>query len=111
MNTIGWIVAGAAIAGLAYYGYRQKNNTKNPAEHVSHLSMSDIKTYFKGLSLQKDEDSPILKRVHSKGSTSYILAVYHESTGELTHIKHLLPDSVDPEVEQILGKEDMVVLS
>jgi hypothetical protein len=120
MDTIGWIVAGAAIAGLAYYGYRQKNNPKNPldkiiintpAEHVSHLSLSDIKTYFKGLQLQNTEDSPILKRTHSGGRTSYFLAVYHKSTKNLTHIKHLQPDTVDPEIERILGDKDMVVLS
>lgn len=119
------IIGGLALVGVAYYSYQRRKNQKTVSkeelinslvskidpEIVEKLALSDVVNYFKGLRLRKGIDTPFIASTSKNGKKSYLLAVFNEETNEIANGKLISPESIDEDLNKIIGNETFVVLS
>lgn len=78
--------------------------------------------WFKSLQLQQGRDVPFVANANQKAfkemlkkapvkNVGIFQGVYNEETNEITHNEYLEADELDEKTRQILGNEELVVLS
>lgn len=131
MKTLTFIIAAAAIGGVAYY-LGKKNNTKrfwtsNVKTIDGTLDFEDVVGYFKSKELDKGRDVPFiakdgafkqfLKKTHKRfpegkdGYITIVIGVYDESTDTIKHAQILYVKQLDDKTKEVFGNEELVVLS
>lgn len=131
---LGVAVAAAIGAGL-YYSYR-KNNSGGKKKIVRNfetktidgeLAFSDVQSWFKSLSLNKQNDVPfmalastvqfafpddfVLTLKESDKKAKMFIGVYHEGSDEITKSLLILADSIDAKTKDVMGNAPLVVLN
>lgn len=119
------IIGGLALVGVAIYSYRRRNAKKSAskeelinslvsslsAEKLEKLALSDVVYYFKSLRLKNGVDIPFIAKTSKNGVTSYLLAVYREDSNEIANGKLISTNTIDEELQKVIGSETFVVLS
>lgn len=125
MSNLLLIVGGIALIGVAYYSYQRRKSQKTiskeeqinsivskmDSEPVDKLALSDVVNYFKGLCLKKGIEIPFIASTTKNGKKTFLLAAYNEDSHNIEKWKLISPESIDDELEKIIGNETLVVLS
>lgn len=131
MKTITIILGLAAIGGAAYYIYKKKSNDQFPTSNVKvidgTLDFNDVLAYFKSKNLKKGTDVPFIardgameqfvKKTHKKfpegkdGYITIVIGVYNEVDDQVTYGQILYVKELDDRTKEVLGNEELVVLS
>lgn len=134
MNTTGMLLVGlgvVALGGLVYklLSSRAKSSTPKPVQLSPEfvdgtLRFADVQAFYKLLKLQQGKHTPFIARGGDKlrdllgqampvqeGYTPLFLGVYEESTELLIHHRLIFARDLDAEILEVLGEDDLVVLT
>ena len=82
--------------------------------------MRDVASYFKGLRLRQGQHVPFIanrekfkEMLHNAPvkNVGIFTAVYNEETDEIENVQDLQADALDAQTKQVMGNEELVVLS
>lgn len=119
-----FILITAGVAIIAYFVFRPRPIVVEYANYK--VSMQNIASYFRTLELIKGEDIPFVSSTNKdnkfwssrKGikipktpadKKSIIVGVYNEQTEKVSHLKMIIADDFDSEIENALSKGFVVL--
>lgn len=127
MDNLGIVIVVVVIGGIVYYQLKKKSDIRLNEEVVdAELSMDDVISFFKMQKLDKKRHVPFIangdcvefrKLFHAPypkakdGYCSILIGIYDEKTQKLIVHKLIHAKSLDKNILEILGNENLVVLN
>jgi len=125
--------AAALLVGAAAYIIKNRNTLFNKVKRKitanyevetieGELTMQDVVSYFKKLSLVQERDVPFIAKANKLGNdvlkitttitgNSIFIGVYNLETDEITYSKLINTMSIDSKLKNLFGNEPLVVLT
>lgn len=126
MIVAGIIIVSVALAAIAAFLFVKRSKKKESNFKVKtidgSLSVTDVVSWFKSLELDPKTHIPFVAKGNcenfreifagdSSNKVQTVIGVFNEKTEEMSHLVGILSDGLDESIVQMLGDEDLVVLS